>query len=117
MSGPPGQAPLIVEYCRRPVATPDRLANASFLREMLAFKKVPVYLNATITEIGDGFVMVKQQDGTEIRIECDSVVNGIGFVPAPIAADDHKVYRVGTLREVGQPPQRHLGAWDVCMHI
>ena len=73
------------------IATPGTcLANASFLREMLAFKKVPVYLNATITEIGDGFVMVKQQDGTEIRIECDSVVNGIGFVPAPIAADDQR---------------------------
>ena len=53
--------------------------------------------------------MVKQQDGTEIRIECDSVVNGIGFVPAPIAADDHKVYRVGTCEKWGNLPQRHLG--------
>ena len=58
-----GKHPIIVEYADDLIATPGTcLANASFLREMLAFKKVPVYLNATITEIGDGFVMVKQQD-------------------------------------------------------
>ena len=113
-----GKHPIIVEYADDLIATPGTcLANASFLREMLAFKKVPVYLNATITEIGDGFVMVKQQDGTEIRIECDSVVNGIGFVPAPIAADDHKVYRVGTCEKWGNLRNVIWGAWDVCMHI
>ena len=111
-----GKHPIIVEYADDLIATPGTcLANASFLREMLAFKKVPVYLNATITEIGDGFVM--QQDGTEIRIECDSVVNGIGFVPAPIAADDHKVYRVGTCEKWGNLRNVIWGAWDVCMHI
>ena len=113
-----GKHPIIVEYADDLIATPGTcLANASFLREMLAFKKVPVYLNATITEIGDGFVMVKQQDGTELRIECDSVVNGIGFVPAPIAADDHKVYRVGTCEKWGNLRNVIWGAWDVCMHI
>ena len=113
-----GKHPIIVEYANDLIATPGTcLANASFLREMLAFKKVPVYLNSTITEIGDGFVMVKQKDGTEIRIECDSVVNGIGFVPAPIAPDDHKVYRVGTCEKWGNLRNVIWGAWDVCMHI
>ena len=51
-----GKHPIIVEYANDLIATPGTcLANASFLREMLAFKKVPVYLNSTITEIGDGF--------------------------------------------------------------
>ena len=61
--------------------------------------------------------MVKEKDGTEIRIECDSVVNGIGFVPAPIAADDHKVYRGGTCEKWGNLRNVIWGAWDVCMHI
>ena len=113
-----GKHPIIVEYADDLIATPGTcLANASFLREMLAFKKVPVYLNATITEIGDGFVQVKQKDGTELRLECDSVVNGIGFVPAPIAPDDKKVHRVGTCEKWGNLRNVIWGAWDVCMHI
>ncbi len=57
-----GKHPIIVEYADDLVATPATcLANTSFLRDTLAYKKVPVYLNATITEIGDGFVMVKRR--------------------------------------------------------
>ena len=63
------------------------------------------------------FLSAKQKDGTEIRIECDSVVNGIGFVPAPIAPDDHKVYRVGTCEKWGNLRNVIWGAWDVCMHM
>ena len=113
-----GRHPIIVEYANDLIATPGTcLANASFLREMLAFKKVPVYLNSTITEIDDGFVMVKGKDGQTQRIDCDSVVNGIGFVPAPIAPDDKKVHRVGTCEKWGNLRNVIWGAWDVCMHI
>ena len=113
-----GKHPIIVEYADDLIATPGTcLANASFLREMLAFKKVPVYLNSTITEIDDGFVMVKGKDGQTQRIDCDSVVNGIGFVPAPIAPDDKKVHRVGTCEKWGNLRNVTWGAWDVCMNI
>ena len=113
-----GRHPIIVEYANDLIATPGTcLANASFLREMLAFKKVPIYLNATITEIGDGYVMVKGKDGQTQRIDCDSVVNGIGFVPAPIAPDDKKVHRVGTCEKWGNLRNVIWGAWDVCMKI
>ena len=113
-----GRHPIIVEYANDLIATPGTcLANASFLREMLAFKKVPVYLNSTITEIDDGFVMVKGKDGQTQRIDCDSVVNGIGFVPAPIAPDDKKVHRVGTCEKWGNLRNVIWGAWDVCMNI
>ena len=113
-----GKHPIIVEYADDLIATPGTcLANASFLREMLAFKKVPVYLNATITEIGDGFVMVKQQAGTELRIECDSVVNGIGFVPAPVGDKGRHVHRVGDCVAIGNLRTVIWRAWDVCMKI
>mgnify|MGYP000814997424 CR=1 FL=1 len=48
---------------------------------------------------------------------CDSVVNGIGFVPAPIAPDDKKVHRVGTCEKWGNLRNVIWGAWDVCMKI
>ncbi len=114
-----GKHPVIVEYANDLIVTPGTcLANASFLREMLAFKKVPVYLEHTITEIGDGYVMVKpNRDGEAFKLECDSVVNGIGFLPAPIAPDDKTVRRVGTAVKWGNLRDVIWGAWDVCMKI
>ena len=113
-----GKHPVIVEMADDLIVTPGTcLANSSFLREMLAFKKVPVYLESTITEIGDDFVMVKGKDGESFRIDCDAVVNGVGFMPAPIAPDDKKVRRVGTCEKWGNLRDVIWGAWDVCMRI
>jgi 2-enoate reductase len=112
-----GKHPMIVEFADDLIVTPGTcLANSSFLRDMLAFKKVPVYLKHTITEIGDGYVNVKGPDG-EFKIECDSVVSGIGFVPAPIAPDDKKVKRIGTCEKWGNLRDVVWSAWDVCMKI
>ena len=114
-----GKHPMIVEYANDLIVTPGTcLANASFLREMLAFKKVPVYLEHTITEIGDGYVTVKPAKGGDaFRLECDSVVNGIGFVPAPVAATDKNVHHIGTCEKWGNLRDVIWGAWDVCMKI
>lgn len=114
-----GKHPMIVEYANDLIVTPGTcLANASFLREMLAFKKVPVYLEHTITEIGDGYVTVKPAKGGDaFTLECDSVVNGIGFVPAPVAAKDKGVHHIGTCEKWGNLRDVIWGAWDVCMKI
>ena len=116
-----GKHPIIVEMADDLIVTPGTcLANSSFLREMLAFKQVPVYLRHTILEIGDGYVLVKNvedKDAEPFKIECDSVVNGIGFVPAPVAADDKSVKRVGTCVKWGNLRDVVWGAWDVCMKI
>ena len=114
-----GKHPMIVEYANDLIVTPGTcLANASFLREMLAFKKVPVYLEHTITEIGDGYVTVKPAKGGDaFTLECDSVVNGIGFVPAPVAAKDKGVQHIGTCEKWGNLRDVIWGAWDVCMKI
>ena len=114
-----GRHPVIVEFANDLIVTPGTcLANSSFLREMLAFKKVPVYLEHTITEIGDGYVMVAPKGGKEaFRLECDAVVNGIGFIPAPIAPNEKGVKRVGTCEKWGNLRNVIWGAWDVCMKI
>ncbi|MBQ3301206.1 MAG: FAD-dependent oxidoreductase, partial [Eggerthellaceae bacterium] len=98
-----GKHPVIVEYADDLINTPGTcLANSSFLREMLVFKKVPIYLERTITEIGDGYVMVAAKGGGEpFKIECDSVVNGLGFVPDPISAFEKGVKYVGTAAKWG----------------
>ena len=102
-----GKHPIIVEYANDLIATPGTcLANASFLREMLVFKKVPIYLEHSICEIGDGYVMVKPRSGGDaFKVECDSVVNGLGFRPAPVAPAGKHV-RSPFRREVGNSAQR-----------
>ena len=113
-----GKHPLIVEYARDLVPAQNVcLANASFLRDMMEYKNVPVYLESTITEIGDGYVIVRHKDGSVEKIECDDVVNGIGFVPTPIGEKKRNVHRVGDCVAIGNLRTAIWRAWDVCMKI
>ena len=109
--------PIVVEYGNDLVAAQATcLANTSFLRDAMAYHKVPVYLHSTITEIGDGYCMIKTPDGT-FKQECDAVVNGIGFVPAPVGEKQPHVYRVGDCVAIGNLRTVIWRAWDVCMRI
>ena len=113
-----GKHPMIVEYARDLVPAQNVcLANASFLRDMMEYKNVPVYLESTITEIGDGYVIVRHKDGSVEKIECDDVVNGIGFVPTPIGEKKRNVHRVGDCVAIGNLRTAIWRAWDVCMKI
>ncbi|MBO6094157.1 MAG: FAD-dependent oxidoreductase, partial [Oscillospiraceae bacterium] len=97
-----GKHPMIVEYAKDLVPAQNVcLANASFLRDMMEYKNVPVYLESTITEIGDGYVIVRHKDGSTEKVECDDVVNGIGFVPIPIGEKKRNVHRVGDCVAIG----------------
>ena len=113
-----GKHPLIVEYAKDLVPAQNVcLANASFLRDMMEYKNVPVYLESTITEIGDGYVIVRHKDGTVEKVECDDVVNGIGFVPTPVGEKKRNVHRVGDCVAIGNLRTAIWRAWDVCMNI
>ena len=112
-----GKHPVIVEYGNDLVAAQATcLANTSFLRDAMEYHKVPVYLHSTITEIGDGYCMIKTPDGT-FRQECDAVINGIGFVPAPVGEKGAHVHRVGDCVAIGNLRTVIWRAWDVCMRI
>ena len=113
-----GKHPMIVEYAKDLVPAQNVcLANASFLRDMMEYKNVPVYLESTITEIGDGYVIVRHKDGTTENVACDNVVNGIGFVPTPVGEKARNVHRVGDCVAIGNLRTAIWRAWDVCMKI
>ena len=112
-----GKHPVIVEYGNDLVAAQATcLANTSFLRDAMEYHKVPVYLHSTITEIGDGYCMIKTPDGT-FKQDCDAVINGIGFVPAPVGEKGAHVHRVGDCVAIGNLRTVIWRAWDVCMRI
>lgn len=115
-----GKHPIIVEYADDLVAAQATcLANTSFLRDAMEYHQVPVYLHSTVTAIRDGSVTVKNvQTGETFDVECDNVVNGIGFVPTPVGGKDNKkVYRVGDCVAIGNLRTVIWRAWDVCMKI
>ena len=115
-----GKHPIIVEYANDLIAAQATcLANTSFLRDALEFHQVPVYLNSTVTEITDKGCTVKNvKTGETFFVECDSVVNGIGFVPTPVGGKNNKkVHRVGDCVAIGNLRTVIWRAWDVCMKI
>ena len=113
-----GKHPIIVEYAGDLVAAQATcLANTSFLRDAMEYHKVPTYLHSTITAIRDGSVTVKGQDGKTFEVACDNVINGIGFVPAPVGDKGRHVHRVGDCVAIGNLRTVIWRAWDVCMKI
>ena len=113
-----GKHPVIVEVANDLITAKGTcLANSSFLRDMLRFKEVPIYLEHSISEIGDGYVMVKPNGGEAFKVECDAVVNGIGFVPKAFNASGSHIHKVGTCVSWGNLRNVVWSAWDVCMKI
>ena len=114
-----GKHPIIVEYAKDLVPAQNVcLSNASFLRDMLAYQKVPTYLEHTIREIKDKTVVVASKDGKNVfEVEYDDIVNGIGFVPQPVGGKGKNIHRVGDCVTIGNLRTAIWRAWDVCMKI
>ena len=114
-----GKHPVIVEYAKDLVPAQNVcLSNASFLRDVLAYHNVPTYLEHTIREIKDKTVVVASKDGKNVfEVEYDNIVNGIGFVPAPVGGKGKNIHRVGDCVTIGNLRTAIWRAWDVCMKI
>ena len=122
-----GKHPIIVEYANDLVAAQATcLANTSYLRDAMEYHKVPVYLHSTVTEITDKGCTVKNvQTGETFFVECDNVVNGIGFVPTPVGGKTasrkvkgrETIHRVGDCVAIGNLRTVIWRAWGVCMKI
>ena len=114
-----GKHPIIVEFAKDLVPAQNVcLSNASFLRDAMEFHKGPVYLEHTIREIKDKTAVIASKDGKNVfEIEYDNIVNGIGFVPAPVGGKAKNVHRVGDCVTIGNLRTAIWRAWDVAMKI
>lgn len=113
-----GKNPQIVEMKNDLIAVKGVcLANTSFLREMLAFKKTPVYLETTLLEIKEDGVTVKDKDGKVFDLKGDSVIVSIGYNPAPLTQGSRRIHLVGDANGVGNLRTVIWRAWDVCMKL
>ena len=113
-----GKQPTIVEMLDDLVTTPGiSLANTSYLRDFFKTNKVPVHLETAVREIGEGYVTVAHKDGSEEKIEADSVILSVGYNPAPLAKKSAHVHVIGDAAAVGNLRTVIWGAWDVAMKI
>ena len=108
-----GKKPVIVETKNDLMAVPGIcLANSSYLRDFFNWKKVPVYLESTCTEIKENAVVVKTANGEE-EVKADSVILAIGYNPNPIAEESKNVHIVGDANKIGNLRTVIWRAWDV----
>lgn len=113
-----GKKPQIVEMKNDLIAVKGVcLANSSFLREMLAYKNTPVYLNTSLMEIEKDGVTVKDKDGKVFKLKGDNVIVSVGYTPKPLAKSSRHVHLVGDANAVGNLRTVIWRAWDVCMKL
>jgi 2-enoate reductase len=113
-----GKKPAIVEMKDDLIAvTSVCLANSSYLRDFFAANKVPVYLETKLSEILEDGVVVTGKDGTNLKINADSVILSVGYRPAPLALQGGHAHVVGDAVMVGNLRTVIWNAWDVAMKL
>ena len=93
-------------------------ANSNMLRDLLAFHKVPVYLETTCDRITPDAVEVSTPEGKK-TIEADSVIYSIGYISEnPFAGNNSEnVHVIGDANQVGNLKTVIKSAYDVVQSI
>ena len=113
-----GKKPVIVEMQDDLITTKGIcLANTSYLRDFFKTNKVPVYLETSLCEIGDGNVTLKDKNGKEFTVDTDSVILSVGYDPAPVVSKGKNVHVIGDAAKVGNLRTVIWGAWNICMKL
>ncbi len=111
-----GITPVIVEMKNDLIAVKGVcLANSSYLRDFFKTNKVEVHLNTGVLEILDDGVIVKDNYGKIQKIDADSTILSVGYVPNPLATKN--VHLVGDCEKVGNLRTVIWKAWDEAMKI
>ncbi|MBO5184611.1 MAG: FAD-dependent oxidoreductase, partial [Clostridia bacterium] len=113
-----GKKPIIVEMKDDLVAVKGVcLANSSFLRDFFKTNKVPVYLETKLGEVLPDGVMATDKNGKTFKIEADSVILSVGYIPSPLAAGGKNIHVIGDADRIGNLRTVIWGAWDVAMKL
>ena len=113
-----GHTPIIIEMKNDLIAVRGVcLANSSYLRDFFNLHKVEVHLESGVTEIGDGFIKIKDKEGKITEAKVDSVITSIGYKEAPAFESNGNVHIIGDAYHVGNLRTVIWRAWEVAMKI
>ena len=93
------------------------LANTSYLRDFFKTNKVPVYLETSLSEIGNGSVTLKDKEGKTFTVNADSVILSVGYNPSPVVSKGRHIHVIGDAAKVGNLRTVIWGAWNICMKL
>lgn len=86
-------------------------ANSNMLRDIMRAYKIPVYLEATTTEIGDGTVTI-QQNGQTICVPADTVITSIGYVNGVPFTFDQKNKHIHVIGDAAKVSNLKNAIWS-----
>ena len=113
-----GKKPIIVESQNDLMVSKSLcLANSSYLRDFFKVKKVPVFLESSVIEIGKNFIKIKDKNGEIKKVLVDDVITAIGYKPNPIAKPSKHIHIVGDALKVGNLRIVVWRAWEVAQKI
>lgn len=112
-----GKTPVIVEMKNDLIAVKGVcLANSSYLRDFFALNKVETYLETKVGEILDNGIVAVDKEGKTFKIDADSVITSVGYIPTPIEKVS-KNKLVGDCNGIGNLRTVIWRAWDVAMKL
>jgi 2-enoate reductase len=76
-----------------------------------------VHLETALCEVLEDGVTVTDKEGNTFKIDADSVIMSVGYVPAPVAKEGKNVHVIGDAASVGNLRTVIWGAWDVAMKL
>ncbi len=109
-----GKNPVIVEAKNDLMAVPGLcLANSSYLRDYFKYKKMPIFLESTVSKIDKKTVTITDKNGKNHKVKADSIITAIGYNPNPITKPSKRVHIIGDALRVGNLRTVIWRAWDV----
>ena len=119
-----GKKPYIVEMKHDLMAVKNLcLANSSYLRDFFRTNHVPVFVDTSVEEIGEDYVLVRDKNMKLTKLPADDIILSVGYRPAPAAvpskyrARSGKVFVIGDAQKVGNLKSVIWDAWDAAMKI
>jgi len=117
-----GKHPVVVEVLDCIVGSKGICsANSTMLRDLLAFHKVPVYVNTTTEEIREDSVVVSTPEA-KMTIKADSVIMSVGYIsdkkfaPNPKAKNSN-IHCIGDCDKVGNLKSVIKQSYDLVQEI
>ena len=62
-------------------------------------------------------MIAKAKDGSTFKIDADSVILSVGYIPTPLAEKSKHVHLVGDAKKIGNLRTVIWNAWDVAMKL
>lgn len=123
-----GKKPVVVEMQNDILQVPGLCAaNSNMLREIIRYYGIPVMTSTVFrgVENGEKLKVCVEQNGKETKIDADSVIMSVGYVPARRAAEAleaegypaERIHVIGDAREVGNLMSVIREAYELCYKL